>query len=228
MRSSRREHSYPPRKRKSSEVPQRSPRHAKAARNSPIVPIILAAGDRSGQVLPKPLARFGERTALEIALENCTGLARPIVVLGHQAKRVRPVIPPSVRVVVHPGWRSGQLSSLRAGLRRVPEDSPFLLYPVDYPLLTPSVIRRLVNAFGRRSAQHKIVVPTFHGRGGHPVIFSPAVRGELTRARTAREVVRKDDGRVKFVPVETAAIEKDFDTPASYRWCWRAYLRQRR
>jgi len=174
------------------------------------------------------LARFGERTALEIALENCTGLARPIVVLGHQAKRVRPVIPPGVRVVVHPGWRSGQLSSLRAGLRRVPEDSPFLLYPVDYPLLTPSVIRRLVKAFGRRSAQHKIIVPTFHGRGGHPVIFSPAVRGELTRARTAREVVRKDDGRVKFVPMETAAIEKDFDTPASYRSCRRAYLRQRR
>jgi len=203
-------------------------RRANAAGNSPIVPIILAAGDAPRLGFPKALARFGKRSVLEIAVENCAGLATPIVVLGHQATRVRAAVPRSARVVVHPGWRSGQLSSLRAGLRRVRLNSPFLLYPVDYPLLTPSVIGRLVAAFRRRSARHKIIVPTFRGRGGHPVVFSPAVRAELTRARTAREVVQKEAGRVKFVPVGTAAIEQDFDTPASYRRCRRAYLRQTR
>jgi CTP:molybdopterin cytidylyltransferase MocA len=177
---------------------------------------------------PKALARFGERSALEIALENCAGLATPVVVLGHQATRVHAAVPRKARVVVHRGWRSGQLSSLRAGLRRMRPGSPFLLYPVDYPLLTPSVIRRLVAAFRRRSARHMIIVPAFRSRAGHPVIFSPAVRAELIRARTAREVVKKDAGRVKFVPVGTAAIEQDFDTPASYRRCLRGYLRRGR
>lgn len=233
MKSLGREHSYAPRKTKSREMPKRSiadgqKRRAIAAANSLIVPIILAAGKAPRLRFPKPLARFGMRSALEIAVENCAGLATPIVVLGHQAERLRGAVPRTARVVVHRGWRSGQVSSLCAGLRRVRTDSPFLLYSVDYPLLTPAVIRRLVTAFKRRSPKHMIIVPTFRGRRGHPVIFSPAVRAELTQAHTARQVVEKDPGRVKFVPVGTAAIQQDFDTPTSYRRCRRAYLWQRR
>lgn len=205
----------------------RKGKHADAIGDVPIVPVILAAGRAPRLKFPQPLAQFVDRTALEIAVENCAGLATPIVVLGYQAARVRPAVPRGARVVVHRGWRSGQLGSLRAGLRRVPRDASFLMYPVDYPLLTSWVIRRLVAAFRRRRARETIVVPTFRGRAGHPVIFSPAVRGELAEARTACEVVEKDARRVKFVPVGTAAIEQDFDTPAAYHRCRRAYGRRK-
>lgn len=182
-----------------------------------LFPIILAAGSSRRLGFPKALGKFGGRTALSIAIQNCAGLGRPIVVLGHAAKQILPAVLRGVRVVVHRGWQAGQLSSLRAGLKLVPRSSPFLLYPVDYPLLTRVLVRRLVAVFLRRRAGEEIVLPVNRRRRGHPVIFSHATRSEFTKAGSAREVVEKDRVRVREVQVHTAAIWKDFDTPNAYR-----------
>jgi CTP:molybdopterin cytidylyltransferase MocA len=200
----------------------------RVSNNANIVPIILAAGDSTHLGFPQPLAQFGKLTALEIALANCAGLQTPIVVLGHQAATVRPAIPPGVRVVVNRQWRSGQLGSLLAGIRHVPHEASLMLYPVDYPLLTAAVIRRLVDGFRGRLKQHMIAVPTFRRRQGHPVIFAPEMRQELAVAQTAREVVGREKRRVKLVAVGTPAIWQGFGTPAAYRRRLREYGRRLR
>jgi len=195
------------------------------SRQTKIVPIILAAGPARALPWPKALAPFGRKTALQIALENCAGLAPPVVVLGHRAAEVRPTVPPGVRVVVNRAWQRGQLNSLLAGLRRVPPRAAFILYPVDYPLLRPATLRRLVAGFRSRRRHQSIVAPVFRRRQGHPVIFSAALRAELLRARTAKEVVERNPQRLKLVPVGTPAIWQDFSTPASYRRRRREYRR---
>ena len=182
-----------------------------------VSPIILAAGSARRLGFPQALAKFGDRTALSIAIENCAGLGSPIVVLGHAARRILPAVPRGARVVVHRGWQAGQLSSLRAGLKLVPRKSPFILYPVDYPLLTRRLVHRLVAAFRRRRDGEEIVLPVNRRRRGHPVIFSHAIRSEFTWARSAREVVEKDRFRVREVQVNTPAIWKGFGTPSAYR-----------
>jgi len=196
-----------------------------------IVPIILAAGPaRSGagrsadDDFLKPLARFGRKTALEIAVANCVGLARPVVVLGYQASRVRPAVPRGAAVAVNRRWRAGQLGSLLAGLRRVASGSAFMLYPVDYPLLTRADIQRLVRAFRARRAGQEIVAPVFRGRSGHPVLFAPAMRAELKKAQTAKEVVLRERSRLKLAPAGTSAIWLDYRTPATYRRRLRRFL----
>lgn len=200
----------------------------RVSNNANIVPIILAAGESTHLGFPQPLAQFGELTALEIALANCAGLQTPMVVLGHQAATVRPAIPQGVRVVVNRQWRSGQLGSLLAGIRHVPHEASFMLYPVDYPLLTAAVIRRLVDGFRGRLKQHMIAVPTFRRRQGHPVIFAPEMRQELAVAQTAREVVGREKRRVKLVAVGTPVIWQGFGTPAAYRRRLREYGRRLR
>ncbi len=193
-----------------------------------IVPILLAAGS-SGQLgFPKPLARFGGKTALEIAVENCSGLPTPLLVLGDQAAQVFAEAPPEVLLVVNGGWRSGQLSSVMAGLRRVPRDAAFMIYPVDHPLLTLRLIRRLVKAFETRARHEKIVMPRCDGRAGHPVILSAILREELRRAQTAREVVYRDPRRIRYVDVASTAIWQDFDSPASYARLRRQFDLRRR
>lgn len=188
-----------------------------------IVPVLLAAGSSAQLGFPKPLAEFGGRTAIEIAVRNCAGLRKPVLVLGDQAARVRAArccVPlyarNDVQVVVNRSWRVGQLSSVMAGLRRVPHNAPFMTYPVDHPLLTPRIIRCLVNAFEARAAHEKIVMPRFADRAGHPVIFAAELRNELRLARTAREVVYRDLGRICYVDVASPAICLDFDSRASY------------
>ncbi len=187
------------------------------------MPIILAAGASRHMPQPKALARFGKKTALEIAVENCAGLERPIVVLGCDAARIRRAMPAGVRVVINRRWKAGQLSSLLAALRQVPRGAAFLVHPVDHPLLTRAIVLRICRAFARRTAEQKMTLPIFRRRAGHPAIFAPEIRGELRRAQNAREVVYRDLGRVKIVKVKSAGIWLDFDSPVSYRRCLRVY-----
>jgi molybdenum cofactor cytidylyltransferase len=192
-----------------------------------IVPILLAAGPSGRLGFPKPLARFGGRTALAIALENCRGLEPPILVLGSEAARIAKEAPGGARIVRNRRWRSGQLSSLVAALRHVPPGAAFLVYPVDHPLLTRTLIRRLVAGFRSRSKRQKITLLRVRGRAGHPTIFSSDLRREFGSARTAREVVYRDPSRIKHVCAGTTAIWEDFDSPASYRHLVRKFRARR-
>jgi CTP:molybdopterin cytidylyltransferase MocA len=188
-----------------------------------IVPIILAAGPSPDLLFPKALAIFGEKTALDIAVANCAGLARPIVVLGSDAKLIRRAVPENTKVVMNPRWHEGQLSSLFAALRHVPARAAFMLYPVDHPLLQRKTIQRLVKAFQARKATEMIVMPGHKGSFGHPVILAADLRKEILAAKTAREVVYRAPERIKVLNARTSAIYEDFDTPASYRACVRKF-----
>ena len=207
-------------------------------RHSPIVPIILAAGPPRELPFPKPLAPFGAKTALERALETCCatrGMAPPIVVLGCQAHRVlscwrrRPPSRTHPATIVHNrDWRRGQLCSLLAGLRRLPPRAlGFLLYPVDYPLLSPRLLARLLHAFHIRARGQQIVVPAIGRRTGHPILVSrelaPEFRTCARQGGTARDVIYRptQPDRVVRVPVRDRTIFRDFDSPASYRLCLR-------
>ena len=193
-------------------------------RRARIFPIILAAGGPGTLPFPKPLAQFGRKSALELAIENCAGLEPPIVVLGYQAAQVRKKVPGGARVVVNRNWRQGQLTSLLAGLRKVQRRAPFLLYPVDQPLLTKTLVARLAREFTAREPQEKIVMPRGGKRAGHPILCHGDLRLELRAASTAREVVYRDPARIKYVPVRDAAIWQDYDSVSSYRRCLRLYV----
>jgi 7,8-didemethyl-8-hydroxy-5-deazariboflavin synthase CofG subunit len=187
-----------------------------------IVPIILAAGS-SNLGFPKALARFGSKTAMEIAVENCGALEAPVVVLGSDAERVQEFVPAGARVVVNANWRAGQMSSLQAALAEIAPGADFMLYPVDHPLLTREVIEKLAAAFRARSAGQPIALPKYKNRGGHPVIFASELRAEFEQSQTARDVVYRDPARVRVVLVASDAIWRDLDSPAAYRARVREY-----
>jgi len=192
---------------------------------SRIVPIILAAGSSERLGYPKPLAMFGAKTALEIAAENCKGLARPILVLGCDAKAVKGRVPRGARVIVNEAWRTGQLSSLRRALRLVPKAAPFLVYPVDQPLLRRSMIQLLVRTYGKRPKGKEIVMPVYRGRDGHPVLVAGGFQVEFAKAKTSREAIYRDRARILRVKVRTRAVVADFGSAESYRACLRRFRR---
>lgn len=193
-----------------------------------IVPIILAAGSSKNLGMPKALARFGEKTALLIAIENCLELERPIVVLGCDAKLVRPKVPGAAQVVVNRRWREGQLSSLLCALDSVAPTAAALIYPVDHPLLEKGTVTQIVWEFRKRKPGEEIVMPRQRGRYGHPIILSAALRNELSAANTAREVVYRIPERIRVFDAETSAIYEDFDTPKTYRRCLGKFAARRR
>jgi CTP:molybdopterin cytidylyltransferase MocA len=188
-----------------------------------IVPIILAAGSSKNLGMPKALARFGRETALLLAVENCLGLERPIVVLGCDAKLVRPGVPRLAQIVVNPRWPEGQLSSLLCALDSVDLTAAVLVYPVDHPLVEKRTVTQMVSEFWRRESTEEIVMPRHRGRYGHPIILSAALRNELSTATTAREVVYRIPERIRVCRAKTSAIYEDFDTPETYLRCLRKF-----
>ncbi|MGH9730427.1 MAG: nucleotidyltransferase family protein [Candidatus Acidiferrales bacterium] len=178
-----------------------------------IFPILLTAGKPSRPNVQKAPIHLTGRTPLQIAVENCADLERPIVVLGFKSEQLRHAVPANARIVINHNWRAGQLSSLLAGLRKVPPDGAFLLYPADLVFLTRPVIRRLAAAFLRCTKHQKIVMPVYRERDGHPVVFAAELRGELAHSQTAREVVYRDPRRIRRVRVSTSAIWKDLGAP---------------
>ena len=188
-----------------------------------IIPIILAAGSSHPLPFPKALAPFGKKTALDIAVENCSFSSEVVVVLGADAQRILPVASKSAQVVINHKWREGQLSSLQAALKNIAPDAAFLLYPVDHALITRKTVEQLVRTFHARSASQEIVMPRHKGTDGHPVIVGASVRPEFFEASTAREVIYRAPERIRVSNVRTSSIVEDFDTLESYEECLRKF-----
>jgi CTP:molybdopterin cytidylyltransferase MocA len=192
-----------------------------------IIPVILAAGSSPSLSFPKALAPFGSKSALQIAVANCSLLSGTVVVLGSDAERIAPHVPKSVHVVRNRKWRDGQLSSLQVALRNINGTAAFLIYPVDHPLLTRDTITQLVLAFRERSPSQEIVMPRHRNAYGHPVIVSSVVRQEFFEAQTAREVVYRVPERLRILNVRTSSIFQDFNSQESYERCVRKFKSRR-
>lgn len=195
-------------------------------KKSPIVAIILAAGEssrlyREGIRTPKPMLPVGRGTFLTQALNNCKGICSVIVVLGHRARELK-VYCRKIRAksCINENYQRGQTSSLKCGIKHAPADAAaFLIYPVDYPLVKGSTVKALVDAFRRN--KNRIISPRCAGRGGHPVLVPASLREEflaLGDDQPARDVIYKDEKRVMKVEVDDMGISRDVDTVDEYEF----------
>jgi molybdenum cofactor cytidylyltransferase len=185
--------------------------------------VILSAGASSRMGRPKALLPYREGTFLEhligVTRHPRIGLTR--VVLGAGAEVIRTIakLDPSV-VVLNPGWEQGQLSSICVGLRSLVgiDIDGIVLCPVDHPLVSERLVGDLVERF--YDDRKAIVLPTYKGRRGHPVIFSNELFGELLAApanQGARAVVWAHAADVLEVPTDEEGVVLNLNDPDMLR-----------
>jgi molybdenum cofactor cytidylyltransferase len=185
--------------------------------------IILAAGESRRMGSPKALLRYQGKTFIGRICESflAAGVDELIVVLGARADELQRAIPvhPALRTVVNPRYFQGQLSSLTTGIGALsPESEAAIVNLVDHPLISATTISALLSSF--RESPLPIVIASYNGKRGHPVLFSSQVYGELLAApldQGAKVVVRKDPSRVRELPLDDPGILADIDTPEDYR-----------
>ena len=188
--------------------------------------IVLAAGasTRMGQAKAAlPLGQTGETVAARVVRSLLDGGAPEVVVVaGAHIDAVRAAMPrhePRARVVEHPGWERGQLSSLIAGLDAI--DTPLLeaalVTLVDVPLVHASTVAAVIAAWRRTRAP--ITRPAHGSRHGHPVIFDRSVFADLRAAEPntgAKAVFAIHRDRIVNVEVNDPGAFEDIDTPEDY------------
>ena len=112
------------------------------------------------------------------------------------------------------------LSSLRAGISALPQDTPgFLLAFGDQPAVSSETIRSLVELFHAQVPHPPLVLPTYLGKRGPPVVLScslvPEIRA-LEGQETLKIVVHRHLSKAALLAVEDAAILEDLDTPEDF------------
>ena len=134
-----------------------TPDASTAARTTVDTAVILAAGAGSrlrldGRAAPKPLYSLFGRTLIERAIlrSHAAGVSRFVVIVGHQAELIRPVlfdlagrIDVTIEVVYNPRWREGNGLSALAGAPYLAADQPFFLMMCDH-VFSHSFLDRLV------------------------------------------------------------------------------------
>ena len=185
--------------------------------------VILAAGESRRMRSPKALLSHQGRPFVEHLLEVTShpkvGLTR--VVLGANAEDILSHLKlDPVMVVINNDWEKGQLSSIHAALRSLPValTDGVLLCLVDHPLITGALVRELIEKF--YSSGKAIVLPTYKGKRGHPVIFASALFDEMLAApleQGARSVVWAHAADVLEVPTIEEGVVLNLNDPEALR-----------
>ncbi|PYS41458.1 MAG: molybdenum cofactor cytidylyltransferase [Acidobacteria bacterium] len=187
--------------------------------------IVLAAGKSERMGRPKALLPFRGRTFLENILDAIrqSPVQQTVVVVGHHREEIEPFVTPPTGMVFNPDYEQGMITSFQAGIRALPtETAGALLFLVDHPVVHSNTIGLLIG----RLAPNRIILPTFEGRRGHPVLFGSSILQEilaLTASQGANIVVRKDPSRLVQVPVNSPGILVDIDTPEDFQKLQNAY-----
>jgi CTP:molybdopterin cytidylyltransferase MocA len=204
-----------------------------------IAAIVPAAGrsERMGLDRPKLLLPIGGTTLIARVIAALReGGADPVVVvvpppgpaqagaeeLAAEAGRAGACVvvaetpPPDMRASVERG-----LAFL--GQSHLPPPLTLLLTPGDTPGIRPALVARIMAQ--ARARPQAIIVPTVHGRRGHPVAlpWSLAVQiRDLPRDVGVNALVAQHAARIITLEVEDPEALDDLDTPEDYgRWAGR-------
>jgi molybdenum cofactor cytidylyltransferase len=124
-----------------------------------------------------------------------------------------------VKVALNPYYKRGISTSIHKGLQVMnPRSEGILISLGDQPFLKTRTIDVLLRAFQQEKGE--IVVPSFQGMKGHPVIFHRKYEKELLKLRGdtgGKPVLLKYSQRIKAIPVRSEGVIKDIDTRQAYQ-----------
>src|SRR5262245_14989434 len=196
-----------------------------------VVALLLAAGESERMGQPKALLDWRGQPLLSHQVQQIqkSRIKECIVVLGRNAKDLEPY----TRSTIRPGWKTrsvynprhddGKVTSIQAGLAAIatpPEG--ILVASVDQPIESRllNALRTAAEAEWERceaAGRRPIIVPSFHGRPGHPPLFCATLFAELMgiseETRGLKAVVRRNAARVMHMPWDDAGILLNLNTP---------------
>jgi molybdenum cofactor cytidylyltransferase len=112
----------------------------------------------------------------------------------------------------------GMSSSIGRGLQKIhPHCDGILVALGDQPLLKTRTINALIRTFNE--GKRGIIVPSFRGRRGHPVIFHRKYKKALLNLKGdvgGRSILENYPEDVRMVPVKSIGVVKDVDTWPAY------------
>jgi molybdenum cofactor cytidylyltransferase len=184
-----------------------------------VAALVLAAGRSTRMGGPnKLLATIDGKPLVRHVVEaaRASSVASVTVVTGHMGEAVAAAVADlDVRFVANPAYADGLSTSLRAGLAALPaEAEAVIVLLADMPRIGAAMVDALVAAY-QPATGSLIVVPTFEGRRGNPVLWSRRYFADLMAIQGdtgARHLIGENPEAVTEVELGPA-VALDLDTP---------------
>lgn len=186
-----------------------------------IVAVLLAAGESRRMGKLKQVLPLGDKTLVEHCVDNllASKVNKVIVVTGHRESEVRGAIGNRpVKIVHNADYERGMASSIKRGMKEISDRAgACIISLVDQPRIDHATIDCLVDTYIRESSL--IVIPTYGGKSGHPILLDLALRDEVLGMDLEgglRQVVLAHREAIHRVEVANSAVLEDCDVPEDY------------
>ena len=187
--------------------------------------IILAAGKSARmEGRNKLLLPWGEgKTILThvVATVSSTDVVRVVVVAGLMHDEIENLLYDMggpITVVQNPYRDGDMLSSLQVGIRMLrPNTAACLAVLADQPRIDAPVMRAVLDLYAKTG--NTIVMPSYKGQAGHPVLIDRALWTELMAIPghlTPRVIMDMHRDEVAYVEVQSDSVISDIDTWDDY------------
>jgi xanthine/CO dehydrogenase XdhC/CoxF family maturation factor/2-phospho-L-lactate guanylyltransferase (CobY/MobA/RfbA family) len=194
-------------------------RAAQAALTGKVHALLLAAGGSRRFGSFKQLLEFRGESLLRRAARLSSELLEGRVVVVHgpkPAKCQRELSGIDVAHAVNASWENGVATSLRAGVRALPDDcAAVLVLLCDQPLIGADQVRALLRAWA--AAPERIAASAYADTLGVPAVFPrqyfPQIL-QLTGDRGAKSIIEANAANVTAVAIPEACL--DIDTQEDY------------
>jgi molybdenum cofactor cytidylyltransferase len=197
-----------------------------------IAAAMLAAGASTRMGKNKLALPWGDSTVLEttMTIASTGDFCHRLIVLGHESalwcSKWQYWLEDDQLgwdVYFNPNYLKGQGTSVACLAEQLALNYDYadteaaMFFLGDEPLLQPSTIQKLIEVW--RKDKDKIVVPTYQGKRGNPVIFPRSTFRDmmlLNADEGPRAMINRNTGQTVFVPVEDRGIVVDLDTEDVY------------
>ncbi|HWN41156.1 MAG TPA: nucleotidyltransferase family protein [Thermoanaerobaculia bacterium] len=184
------------------------------------IAILPAAGASRRMGRPKLLLPFRDGTVVGSLIQALRegGVSEIFLVIapGDEALRAWGA-EAGVKIAVNPDPERGMLSTILEGIAAAGAEErgePLVVCPADLPALLPSTVRTVL------AQQSPLVVPSYQGRRGHPLVISPELIPEIRTLHLnvgLRELLDRHPDSLRVVEVDDPGAVRDVDTPEDYQ-----------
>ena len=186
--------------------------------------IVLAAGLSRRFPGNKLLFRWGGVPVVRRTVLNAlnSSVDRVVVVLGHDADRVRSVLVDlDVEFVYNPDYREGMSSSVKRGVKYLWDKygdrlEAVIIAPGDTAWAPPEAYDLVIEKYREYRGRKLIVVAAYKGRRGHPILFDSKLVPEILligeHTRGLKGVVYKYKWDTLVVETPYPGVILDLDT----------------
>jgi len=193
--------------------------------------ILLAAGESlrmSGE--NKLVKEIDGIPIIKYAVKNilASAVGEIVIVLGHEKNLIKSIVAKhrKIKFIYNENYKKGISSSIKVGLNHISKKSDaFFISLGDMPNINQNIYNKLIKSRLKYNKKLKleykkeIIIPTFEGKNGYPVLFSKFMKDKmmlLNNDLDTTKIIQLNKKKILNVPFDNDGIFLDFNTTENF------------